>query len=176
LAALTDREIALTREIMSMRWKPAEYAARAFPWGQGVLADVTGPRAWQHDVLDEIGGHLQNPETRYQPCRIARASGHGIGKSALIGMIVKWALDTCADTRVILTANTESQLLTKTSPEIAKWAGLAITRDWFRATATALISTQPGHDKAWRADLVTWSVNNTEAFAGLHNQGQAASS
>src|SRR3546814_8384592 len=29
-----------------------------------------------------------------------------------------------------------------------------------------------GHDKSWRADLVTWSVNNTEAFAGLHNQGK----
>src|SRR3546814_5543735 len=28
------------------------------------------------------------------------------------------------------------------------------------------------HDKSWRADLVTWSVNNTEAFAGLHNQGK----
>lgn len=157
---------------MGLRWKPAEYADRVFPWGEGALAGVDGPREWQRAVLEEIGEHLTNEETRHQPCRIARASGHGIGKSALIGMVIKWALDTCADARVILTANTESQLLTKTSPEIAKWAGLAITRDWFRATATALISTQPGHDKSWRADLVTWSVNNTEAFAGLHNQGR----
>ena len=57
-------------------------------------------------------------------------------------------------------------------PEITKWHNLSITSHWFKATATALISTAPGHDKAWRADAVTWSLNNTEAFAGLHNQGK----
>jgi hypothetical protein len=30
----------------------------------------------------------------------------------------------------------------------------------------------PGRAKSWRTDLVTWSENNTEAFAGLHNQGK----
>jgi hypothetical protein len=91
---------------------------------------------------------------------------------ALISMIVKWGLDTCEDTRIVFTANTEGQLLTKTMPEITKWHNLSITRDWFKATATALISLFPGHDKSWRADAVTWSLNNTEAFAGLHNQGK----
>ena len=123
-------------------------------------------------MMDVIKSHLSNPETRFQPCRIAVASGHGIGKSAGISMIVKWALDTCVDTRIVTTANTESQLLTKTSPEIGKWARLAITSDWFKPTATALISTMKGREKSWRADLVTWSANNTEAFAGLHNQGK----
>jgi hypothetical protein len=33
--------------------------------------------------------------------------------------------------RVVITANTEQQLITKTSPEVAKWHKLAITRDWF---------------------------------------------
>src|SRR3546814_10040320 len=89
-----------------------------------------------------------------------------------ISRSIKWALDTCVDTRIVTTANTEGQLLTKTSPEIAKWARLSVTADWFKSTATALISTMKGHDKSWRADLVTWSVNNTEAFAGLHNQGK----
>jgi hypothetical protein len=87
-------------------------------------------------------------------------------------MLNKWALDTCVDSRVIITANTESQLLTKTSPELAKWARLSITRDWFKSNATSIVSTMPGRDKSWRSDLVTWSENNTEAFAGLHNQGK----
>jgi len=165
-----DEEIA--RHIGSFAADPLNYARFAFPWGKGELAGMTGPRNWQRDVMEEIRTHLQNPETRFEPLRIARASGHGIGKSALIGMLVKWALDTCADTRIVVTANTETQLLTKTSPELAKWQRLAITADWFRSNATSFVSTNVGCDKSWRADLVTWSENNTEAFAGLHNQGK----
>ena len=162
----------LARDIAGFTHDPLGHALYAYPWGSAALGGIAGPRTWQRDVLNEIAGHLQNPDTRHTPCRIARASGHGIGKSALIGIEVKWAHDTSEDTRIVITANTESQLLTKTSPEIAKWAGLAITADWFKPTATALISTTRGHDKAWRADLVTWSATNTEAFAGLHNQGK----
>jgi hypothetical protein len=165
-------EITLAKDIASYTHDPLGYARYTFPWGDGVLDGIKGPRQWQADVLNEIGEHLRNPATRHQPIRIARASGHGIGKSALISIITKWGLDTCDDCRIVITANTESQLLTKTGPEITKWANLAITADWFKPTATALISTQRGHEKAWRADLVTWSDNNTEAFAGLHNQGK----
>ncbi len=128
--------------------------------------------AGSEEVMAAIGTHLADPATRFTPCRIARASGHGIGKSALIAMLIKWGLDTGIDTRIVATANTESQLLTKTGPEIVKWHNLSLTRDWFRATATALVSTTPGHERSWRSDLVTWSVVNTEAFAGLHNQGK----
>lgn len=162
----------LANDIGGFTYDPLKHALYAYPWGEGVLADVAGPRIWQRDVLTTIGSHLRNPETRFQPCRIAVASGHGIGKSALISMICKWGLDTCEDTRIVMTANTEGQLLNKTMPEVTKWANLSITSDWFKPTATALISTVPGHDKAWRADAVTWSVNNTEAFAGLHNKGR----
>jgi len=30
----------------------------------------------------------------------------------------------------------------------------------------------PNHEKAWRCDAIPWSINNTEAFAGLHNKGR----
>ena len=162
----------LTREIAPFCHNPLGHAQLVYPWGKGSLKGVTGPRAWQREVLGAIGAHLANAKTRFTPCRIARASGHGIGKSALIAMLVKWGLDTAVDTRIVITANTESQLLTKTAPEIAKWASLALTSDWFRPTATALVSTRPGRERSWRADLVTWSIANTEAFAGLHNQGK----
>lgn len=165
-------EMTLAKDIGSFAADPERYALYAFPWGKGDLTGADGPRNWQRWMMREIRDHLSNPATRFQPCRIAVASGHGIGKSAGISMITKWALDTCVDTRIITTANTEGQLLTKTSPEIAKWARLAITADWFKATATALISTMKGREKSWRSDLVTWSANNTEAFAGLHNQGK----
>lgn len=172
MATAPDPRAMLAEDIGSFTADPYGYALYAFPWGSGELADAAGPRQWQRERMEHIGRHLRNPETRFTPCRIAVASGHGIGKSALIAMLVKWGLDTCVDTRVVVTANTEGQLLTKTSPEIAKWSRMAITADWFKPTATALISTMPGRNSSWRADLVTWSENNTEAFAGLHNQGK----
>jgi hypothetical protein len=167
----SDPEALLAAEIATLTHDPLQYAETAFPWGQGVLRDATGPRVWQRGILNTIGIHLRS-EHRFEPLRIAVASGHGVGKSALISMIAKWALDTCDDCRVVITANTEPQVRTKTWPELTKWQNLSITRDWFKATAMSLISTQPDHDKAWRADAVTWSINNTEAFAGLHNQGK----
>lgn len=162
----------LVNDIGSFTHDPLGHAMYAYPWGIGVLKDVNGPRQWQADTMEDVREHLENPTTRFTPLRLAVASGHGIGKSALISMLIKWGVDTCEDCRIVTTANTETQLLTKTGPEITKWHNLSITRDWFKPTATALISTAAGHEKAWRADLVTWSINNTEAFAGLHNQGR----
>lgn len=167
-----DARRMLAAQMEALHHDPLGHADLVYPWGKGVLAGVTGLRAWQREVMATIAAHLSSAATRHTPCRIARASGHGIGKSALIAMLVKWGLDTGVDTRIVATANTESQLLTKTAPEIAKWHNLSLTRDWFRVTATSLVSTVPGHERGWRSDLVTWSVANTEAFAGLHNQGK----
>lgn len=154
------------------RWKPLEYTRLAYRWGEGDLKNSAGPRIWQTEVLKTIGDHLQNPLTRYKPLQIAIASGHDIGKSALISMIVQWAESTCADTKCVVTANTDTQLRTKTWPEITKWFRLAVNSHWFKVTATAVCSIVPEHERTWRADAIPWSENNTEAFAGLHNKGR----
>jgi hypothetical protein len=167
-----DPNIELARDIGSFAYDPLKHCLYAFPWGvEGTqLEERKGPRQWQGDVMVTIRNHLANPETRHQPLRIAVASGHGIGKSAEAGMLSKWALDCWVDARVMITANTEDQLVTKTSPEVAKWHGMAITRDWFnRATMKISSKEKP---ESWRLDFVTWSKNNTEAFAGLHNVGR----
>ena len=171
-SAATDPVLTLADDIGAFTADPLGYAHYAFAWGESDLAGMTGPRDWQQAVMAEIHEHLSDPARRFQPLRIARASGHGIGKSALIAMLTKWALDTCPDTRVIITANTEAQLRTKTAPELGKWSRLSLTSAWFRQSATAMNSTMAGREKSWRCDLVTWSENNTEAFAGLHNQGK----
>lgn len=167
-------ELEMVEEVGSYTLDPVGYSYFAFPWGEPntPLEKHAGPREWQVDILNEIGTHLQNPETRHQPCQIAVASGHGIGKSALIGMIIKWALDTCDNTRIVCTSNTDTQLKTKTVPEVTKWARAAITDDWFIPTATAIYSNEKQHEKSWRCDFVPWSKDNSEAFAGLHNEGK----
>jgi len=151
---------------------PLGFAKYAFPWQQpGALELSPGPRVWQAEILTAIGDHLQS-DRRYDPLQIAVASGHGIGKSALIAMICNWALSTCDDCRIVVTANTEAQLVTKTWPEVSKWFQLAINSHWWTPTATRIQVKQKGHADTWRMDRETWSENNTEAFQGLHNQGK----
>lgn len=162
----------LIDDIASFTHDPFGHAMYAYEWGKGELAGVDGPRQWQADVMNDIRDHLSNPETRFMPLQIAVASGHGIGKSALISMLSKWAMDTCEDCKIVVTANTDTQLRTKTWPEISKWFRLAINKLWFNVTATSIVTVDPGHTKSWRADAVPWSENNTEAFAGLHNKGK----
>ncbi len=162
-----DRLIAA---IAACRWDPLRFTRMAYDWGHGALAKHTGPREWQSEVLDAIGEHLRDPATRFQPLRIAVASGHGIGKSSEVGMILDWAMSTCTDCRAVVTANTENQLRTKTWPEISKWVKLSINEDWWNLPAMSLYN--PAREKSWRADAIPWSENNTEAFAGLHNEGR----
>lgn len=151
---------------------PLKCAKYSFPWGEGELAESAGPRRWQEEILREIGQHLQNKATRYQPLQIAVSSGHGIGKSALIGMIIQWGISTCEDCKVIVTANTGTQLSTKTVPEVSKWFRLAINAHWWDAKATSITVKEEDHKRLWRADFIPWSENNTEAFAGAHNKGR----
>jgi hypothetical protein len=78
-----------------------------------------------------------------------------------------------ADTRGVVTANTESQLRTKTWAELAKWFRLCpLLTEFFVLTATTLAARDPAHAKTWRIDAVPWTENRVEAFAGLHNQGR----
>jgi len=102
----------------------------------------------------------------------AVASGHGVGKSALVSWIILWSMSTATDTRGVVTANTETQLKTKTWAELAKWYRLFIGRPLFKLEATSLASVDSERVKTWRVDMVPWSERNPEAFAGLHNQGR----
>ena len=158
-------------QIASFAHDPLGFVRFAFPWGEDgtELVSATGPRAWQAELLEGLGRRLR--ESR-EPIRIARASGHGVGKSTIAAWVTIWALSTMPDARVVVTANTETQLRTKTWPEVVKWLRLAIHRHWFRSTATAVYSADPLHERLWRADAIPWSEENTEAFAGLHNKGR----
>ena len=167
---MSDLEQQLIDDIASFDKDPLGYVNYAYAWNEGDLAGVHGAREWQAEILDKIGSLLRDPVTRYSPIQIAVSSGHGIGKSALISMIIDWGMSTCEDCKVIITANTDTQLRTKTFPEITKWTNQMINSHWFEITATSIYSTADKHDKTWRCDAIPWSANNTEAFAGLHNK------
>ncbi len=171
-AAVSPAEVELRTDVGSYSLDPPGLVKYVFPWGDGGLADSLGPRAWQSEILGDIKAHLADPLTRYQPLQLAVASGHGVGKSALIAMIMEWAQSTCEDCKIVCTAGTGTQLSTKTVPEVQKWFRLAINSHWWDINATSIRVKDPDHQAMWRIDFITWSLQKTEAFAGLHNKGK----
>jgi hypothetical protein len=158
--------------LTTVRDDPLAFTLGAFPWGEpdSVLSDSTGPEAWAVDLMTRIRDGLIDLNTAIQ---IATASGHGIGKSATVAHIILWAFCTFPDCRGVITANTETQLKTKTWAELGKWFNLCFfTRDHFSLTATALFSRDPDRERTWRIDMIPWSEKNPAAFAGLHNKGK----
>lgn len=158
----------LTTWLADVADDPYAFVMGAFPWGmEGTsLEHDHGPEAWQREILDAVKAGL--PIDR--AIQLAVASGHGIGKSCLVSWLILWSISTFADTRGVITANTETQLKTKTWAELGKWYHLFIAKDYFKLTATALF--QPDRERTWRIDMVPWSERNSEAFAGLHNKGK----
>lgn len=168
--ASTELERELIRDLASFTHDPYGAVLYGFPWGVkgGPLENFSGPEPWQEDDLKSIGEKLRaNP---YMPILDAIGSGHGIGKSGGLGMTLWWAMSTFEETRCNITAGTDTQLRTKTAPEVSKWFRMAVNSHWFQITATSIYV--PSHEKNWRIDFIPWNEKNPEAVAGLHNQGK----
>lgn len=178
----------LAEEIGSYYYDPYGWVMFSYPWGEPTLADGSpnalankrGPEAWQKRLLDQLGEHLrENRDIKELGCdyniwRSARASGHGVGKSAVVAWTIQFFMSTRPDTRIGVTANTANQLETKTWPELSKWHKMLINKHWFTWTATTYYFAQYPEDqrKNYMAVASTASEHNTEAFAGLHNEGK----
>ena len=87
----------LSEQLGLYRYDPLGFVKFAFPWGRPgtVLAGESGPKPWQCEVLERLGRGLKQRDTSPdEAVRMAVASGHGIGKSALVAWIILWALST----------------------------------------------------------------------------------
>jgi hypothetical protein len=153
---------------------PLGFVLWAFPWGEPgtSLEHELGPEDWQAAHLERIGARLRAGGDMGAVVEEDVSAGHGVGKSAIVSWLAWWAISTRAETRGVVTANTDHQLRTKTWAEVGKWHQLFIARDLFRFTATAICSADKQHEKTWRIDAVPWSERKPEAFAGLHNKGR----
>ena len=157
-----DLEQALIDDIAGFANRPLAFVLYAFDWGKGDLAGQDGPDEWQTAHLKELQARLEAG----QPVQFATASGHGVGKSALVAWLIIWAMSTRPNLTGVITANTAGQLKDKTWAELSRWHRRAINSHWFKWTATKFF--QPGRPETWFAAATPWSKENTEAFAGLH--------
>jgi hypothetical protein len=177
------------QNLMAQLWSPMiaddplAFVMFAFPWGEAgkPLAKFQGPRRWQRRILRKVAKHIAEGKAIDIPklLRIARASGRGIGKSALVAWLVFWFLTTRIGASVIISANTETQLRKITFSEISKWGAMAINSHWWEIVGITVspakwlkelverdLKKGTGY---WGCDGKLWSEENPDAYAGAHN-------
>jgi len=158
---------------------PYGFVCDVFAWGKGELSEHAGPDDWQREVLLEIGRRVaENTEEKpdgtwdmkplADAIQIAVASGHGVGKSALIAWIILWFMSTREHPQIPVTANTQHQLLTKTWRELSRWHQRCFHKHWFEWTATRFY--HKAFPETWFAAAIAWSKQHSEAFAGTHEK------
>lgn len=150
---------------------PLGFVFACYPWGEdGPLKDHSGPDTWQIDALTRIGeavkGRRFDGVRAVEPIRIAVSSGHGIGKSTLQAWVVDWIMSTRPRARGTVTANTSTQLDTKTWAAIQWWTKLSLTAHWFEANSTRMY--RKGQRESWFCAPQSCKEENSEAFAGQH--------
>ena len=145
---------------------PLAFVLFMYDWGNNELKDWKGPDWWHREVFKAIKDYLASDDTT--PLCIAVSSGHGAAKTAFVAWLIQWFMSCRPHPQVVCTANTETQLTTKTWREVAKWHKLSLNKEWFDWTATSYYL--KAHPETWKANAIPWSEHNTEAFAGTHEE------
>lgn len=167
-------DVLLADECSRFYHDPLKWVIWAFDWGHGDLEGFDGPDEWQREWLIEVGRMVTennfNGVDPVKAVRMATASGHGIGKSALTSWVILWIMATRPYAKGIVTANTGEQLRTKTWSELAKWKQRCIVGHWFELNSGkgSMSMYHKSWPESWRVDAQTCREENNESFAGLH--------
>ena len=169
---LQQYNIQLSEFIQQFHHDPLGFVLAAYPWGEPgtMLEKYEGPDAWQREFLKDLGEEVRkrrfDGKNPVAPIRMAVASGHGTGKSVLVAMLVNWITSTRPNCRGTITANTFTQLSTRTWAAVQHWTSLCITGHWFNVSGEKLY--HKGAPKTWFCSAQTCKEENSEAFAGQH--------
>ena len=145
------------------------------PWKERFPNCEYGPDVWACEFLDDIGAETKarnfNGVDAVSPLRYSTGSGHGIGKSVMVAWIIKWIMDTRPLSIGTVTANTDTQLRTKTWAELGKWHKLSATEHWFDFSTGrgAMALKHKEHREKWAVSAQTSRKENSEGFAGQHS-------
>ncbi len=169
---LEQVEDRLHDEISRFYADPFGFAMFAYEWGESgpLAAYPNGPDTWQKEFLIELGEEIKKRKfdgvTPVAPIMMTRSSGKGIGKSALVAIVVDFIMSTRPDCQGIITANTFPQLQSKTWAAIQTWTKRCITAHWFECSSTKLYHAR--RPESWFTTAQTAKEENSESFAGQH--------
>lgn len=184
----SKNEQELIEALLEYKYDPEGFVLFAFPWGvpNTPLAKFKGPRQWQVDEFQRIKNKCEENQFRIsmglnpEPVYLSISSGRGPGKSAFLAMLSCWMMSCWIGGTNIITANTETQLRSRTMAELGKWHGMLINRNWFEKSSMSLrpskwfgelLSDQLNMDtQYYYSDAQSWSEENPDAFAGAHSQ------
>jgi hypothetical protein len=167
---------------------PLGFVMWAFDWGTDAAMRVVrlpeqyqleydsefGPDQWACDLLMALGDQTRqrgfDGTKAVEAVRMAVASGHGIGKSAVTAWITHWIMSTRPNSRGVVTASTQPQLESKTWAQIAAWSKRNITREWWDISTGrgSMKMLHKDHPETWAVYAQTAREENAESFAGLH--------
>jgi len=167
----SDPALALAEWARDCAEDPLRFVETAYPWQEpGPLADHPGPDTWQRNFLTQLGDEVRmrafDGTHAVPPIRMAASSGHGIGKSVMVAWLVDWIMSTRPFCRGTITANTFTQLETKTWAAIQWWTSLCLTAPWFAVTSKKMAHRQ--HLTSWFCSPQSCKEQNSEAYAGQH--------
>lgn len=170
-AATHGIDLQLADEVAGFYADPEGFVLWAYPWGEeGPLRDLKGPDRWQREFLQDWGRQIRergfNGSDPVRAIRKACSSGHGIGKSTMAAWAVDFIMSTRPHSRGTVTANTFTQLETKTWAAIKFWTGICLTGHWFDITDRRL--SHRVYRDTWFCTPQSCREENSEAFAGQH--------
>ena len=183
-----DPNIALAEYMARFSHDPLGFVICAYPWDSDPSIQLVklpepwrskydceyGPDKWACQLLEDVGkatkANAFDGQHAVNPIRVAVASGHGIGKSAITAWLVDWIMSTRPYAKGTVTATTNGQLATRTWAQIKAWTDKCITKEWFELkTGRGSMTFEAKEDRAgWFVSAQSCRKENSEAFAGQH--------
>ena len=176
----------LTRALGECSLYPEAFPALILPWGKaGHRLEHKTLRVWQREFLADVGQQVR--DRRYDPfgtsgrttvdaIRLSTASGHGIGKSALVALLTLWVHACWPESRVLITANTATQLKTRTWAAVGEWFRMSIlrSRSTYLASRGNMRLYNNQHPESWDAVAYTAAAGQEESLQGQHSRSISA--
>jgi hypothetical protein len=167
-----DLNLQLGDDLSQYYADPLGFVNFAYPWGRpGLLENHDGPDDLQRSFLIELGRQVRERAfdgMRPVPAiRMCIVSGHGVGKSTMAAWITNWIMSTRPRAKGTVTANTYTQLTTKTWAAVQHWTKLCVTRHLFVLTGDQVYFR--GQKESWQCSAQSCKEENSESFAGQHN-------
>ncbi len=134
-----------------------------------------GPDEWQCEQLDELGEEIYKRKfdgtNAVPPIMMTDVTGHGTGKTTMMAWLIRFVMDTRPHCHGTVTANTDTQLRTKTWASLEFWHAIGATRHWYDLSTGrgAMAYRHKLHPGTWFISAQTSREENSEAFAGQHS-------